>query len=187
VIQEIVIAWKAKDATAVMPTFCITRRVREMDETSYQIQRLIAAWIQTGGVFIATAVFVASISRSRLDSRLRVYDAGHDGWIRFLQIAAEHPHLGLLDPEGRRASERPREDREVETAAYLMLLAVLQREYYLARKTRQRSKSSTLLARFAETYVSAPEFIEAYTVSKFLYRPDFIQWLERLHKNSSSP
>ena len=59
-----------------------------------------------------------------------------------------------------------------------MLLAVLQREYFLANKTGQRGKSSTLLIQFASTYVTDSEFMAAFAVSKFLYRQDFIQWLE---------
>lgn len=100
-----------------------------MDETTYQLHRALAAWIQTSGVFVA--VFLFSIVRSRLESRLRVYEAGHEGWMQFLQIAAQHLDLGLLSPDDTRSQERPRKDREVERAAYLMLLAVLQREYFL--------------------------------------------------------
>lgn len=124
-----------------------------MDETTYQLHRAIAAWIQAGGVFVAVAVFLVSVVRSRLQSRLRVYEAGHEGWMQFLKIA-------------------------VERAAYLTLLAVLQREYFLSNKTGQRRKSSTLLVQFASTYVTDPEFMAAFAVSKFLYRQDFIQWLE---------
>ena len=149
-----------------------------MDETTYQLHRAIAACIQTGGVFVAVAVFLVSAVRSRLQSRLRVYEAGHEGWMQFLKVAVEHPTLRLLDPDATRTQERPQEDREVERAAYLMLLAVLQREYFLSNKTGQRSKSSTLMVQFASTYVTEPEFMAAFAVSKFLYRQDFIQWLE---------
>jgi hypothetical protein len=149
-----------------------------MDETTYQLHRAIAAWIQAGGVFVAVAVFLVSVVRSRLQSRLRVYEAGHEGWMQFLKIAVEHPDLRLLDPDATRGQERPQKDREVERAAYLTLLAVLQREYFLSNKTGQRRKSSTLLVQFASTYVTDPEFMAAFAVSKFLYRQDFIQWLE---------
>ena len=149
-----------------------------MDETTYQLHLAIAAWIQAGGVFVAVAVFLFSIVRSRLESRLRVYEAGHDGWMQFLNVAGQHPDLRLLDPDDTRPKERPQEDREVQRAAYLMLLAVLQREYFLSNKTGQRRKSSTLLVQFASTYVTDPEFMAAFEVSKFLYRQDFIQWLE---------
>ena len=149
-----------------------------MDETTYQMHRAIAAWIQTSGVFVAVAVFLFSIVRSRLESRMRVYEAGHEGSMQFLQIAAEHPDLRLLDRDDTRSLERSQEDREVERSALLMLLAVLQREYFLSNKTGQRSKSSTLLIQFASTYVTDPEFMAAFAVSKFLYRQDFIQWLE---------
>jgi hypothetical protein len=156
-----------------------------MDETTYQLHRAIAAWIQAGGVFVAVAVFLFSIVRSRLESRLRVYEAGHEGWMQFLNIAAQHPDLRLLDPDDTRSQERPQEGREVERAAYLMLLAVLQREYFLSNKTGQRSKSSTLV-QFASTYVTDPEFKAAFAVSRFLYRQDFIQWLEDVADGVSS-
>lgn len=159
-----------------------------MDETTYQLHRAIAAWIQAGGVFIAVAVFLFSIVRSRLESRLRVYEAGHEGWMQFLNIAAQHPDLRLLDPNNTRSQERPREESEVERAAFLLLLAVLQREYYLSNKTGQRGKSSTLLVQFASAYVTDPEFMAAFAASRFLYRQDFIEWLEDVAEGvSNSP
>ena len=47
-------------------------------------------------------------------------------------------------------------------------------------KTGQGRKSSTLLVQFASAYVTDSEFMAAFAVSKFLYRQDFIQWLEHL-------
>lgn len=151
-----------------------------MDETTYQLNRAVAAWIQTGGVFVAVTVLHVSVVRSRLQSRLRVYEAGHEGWMQFRNIAVEHPDLQLLVPNLKRLQERFHQDREVERSGYLTLLAVLPREYFLSRKTGQGRKSSALLVQFGSTYVTDARFMDAIAVNKFLYRQDFIQRIEHV-------
>jgi hypothetical protein len=70
-----------------------------MELSDYYLHRVVTSWLQLGAVLVAAAALIISIIKSRIDRKVAIYEAAHEGLVKFLELSVAHPDLYLLEPE----------------------------------------------------------------------------------------
>ncbi len=128
-----------------------------MELSDYYIHRVITSWLQLGAVLVAAVALIISIIKSRIDRKVAIYEAAHEGLVKFLELSIAHPDLYLLEPENRHGIELTETQREQERSAYMLFLVSYERMYRSARATGQLEQ----LAKYDDlvrAYAAIPEF-----------------------------
>ncbi len=128
-----------------------------MELSDYYLHRVITSWLQLGAVLVAAIALIISIVKARIDSKVALYDAAHEGFIKFLELSIAVPELHLLEPEKRSSVEETETQRERVRSAYMLFLVSYERMYRYAKATGQL----TQLEKYNElihAYAAIPEF-----------------------------
>lgn len=154
---------------------------RIMELSDYELHRVIAAYVQTGAVFVAAIALAFSMVKARIEKRNTLNDVAHEGLLKFIELSARYPHLHLLEPEKRPDTELSLEEREIERSAYIMLILAYERMYRYARSTDQLEKLRKI-EEMIVAYGSFDRFLEAGDLIISISDTAFTRQLNRLFK-----
>lgn len=153
-----------------------------MDQNTYDMLSLIAAWLQCVGIATAVVALVLAIRHSKRERRISVYESANSPWVEWSAACRQHPQLDVFFIPRTEHEPLTDEERRLEGMIFFQFFLGLERTCVL--HAREQGMFGDIQSpewqAFLQPFLDRENFRAAYHTFRPVLHPELVTFIDSL-------